>query len=593
MALEIGQRVHAVTRSEARVSTPVRQMALAVAVAGICLAVIHVSALANGYYQIYYGRFGWGLPEVAFLLHYLLFGSVAAGCLAWAASVSVGDGFARAFDRLGGLSRRATLAVVGASGAVTFGAVTLARYGLLRNTAMTDDENAYVFMARVFASGRLYLPSMPADIRHFFDNQFIINDGRWYGMYFPGHPLVLALGAVVGAERWVPSLVAVATVGMAFVVARRIFGARAAAIAAILFPATVYFVLPTATLLAHSTAALALLIFVYGAVRVGEDPASIGWWALAAAGLAWAGLTRPLGPIAFAIPWLGGMVMGAVRSRRSRAWAGLAVFCGIGLATGALFCGYNYVLTGNPFETGYQRSVALNKHALLAGSLPASWPLPTIYEIGHTVLRLNFWEFGWPLSLLFVPFFRRSGSSIRLAAATCAVPLAYALLGMTNVYALGPTHYAEIAVFVALLSASGLEQLAERARRWPAGERWSRFVMAVPMGSVLCMLLVFLPVHAASLREMSLIARAPYDLVEGVGLDRAVVFVESLPALQVFPGAWVYFYRNPRPDLQDPVLFVRDMGPARDARLMQEFPDRRGYLMGMRDGRLTLSPLQP
>ena len=593
MALEIGQRAHATTHSAARVSTPVGQMGLAVAVAGVCLAVIHVSALANGFYQIYYGRFGWGLPEVAFLLHYLLFGSIAAGCLAWAASVSVGDGLSRTFEGLGALSRRATLAVVGASAALTFGVVTLARYGLLRNTAMTDDENAYVFMARVFASGRLYLPSLPADIRQFFDNQFIINDGHWYGMYFPGHPLVLALGALIGAERWVPSLVATATVAMAFLVARRIFGTRTAAIATVLLPVTLYVVLPSATLLAHSTAALALLGFVYGAVRIGEDPASIRWWIVAAVGLAWAGLTRPLGPIAFAIPWIGGMILGAVRSRRHRAWTGLGVFCAIGLATGILFSGYNYVLTGNPFETGYQRLMALNGQALLAGRLPAPWPLPTIYEIGHTVLRLNFWEFGWPLSLVFVPFFRRTPASVRLAAGACAVPLAYALLGMTNVYALGPTHYAEIAVFVAMLSASGLEQLVRHAGTWSAGERWSRFVMAVPVGSVLCMLLVFLPIHAASLREMSLIARAPYDLVEGVGLDRAVVFVDSLPALQVFPGAWVYFHRNPRPDLQDPVLFVRDLGPSRDARLMLAFPVRRGYVMGMRDGRLTLAPLQP
>jgi hypothetical protein len=593
MALEFPQRVHAATHSETRVSTAARQVGLAVGVGGLCVAVIHVSALANGYYQIYYGRFGWGLPEVAFLLHYLLFGSIAAGCLAWAVSVSVGDGLSRTFDRLGTLSRHVTLALVGASAVVTFGAVTLARYGLLRDTAMTDDENAYAFMARVFASGRLYLPSMPADIRPFFDNQFIINDGKWYGMYFPGHPLVLALGALFGAERWVPSLVVAATVAMAFVVARRIFGTRAAMIAVLLFPVTLYLVLPSASLLAHSTAALALLIFVYGAVRIGADPASIGWWILAGAGLSWAGLTRPLGPIAFAIPWITGMILSVVRSRRPRAWVGLAVFCVIGLGTGILFCGYNYVLTGDPFETGYQRLVALNHHALLAGRLPASWPLPTIYEIGHAVLRLNFWEFGWPLSLLFVSFFRRTGASVRLAAGTFAIPLAYALLGMTNVYALGPTHYAEIAVFVAMLSASGLEEMVERVRKWPTGDRWSRFVLTIPIGSVLCMLLVFLPIHAASLREMSLIARAPYDLVEDAGLDRAVVFVASLPALQVFPGAWVYFHRNPRPDLQDPVLFVRDLGPSRDARLMETLPDRRGYVMGMREGKLILGPLQP
>lgn len=593
MALELEDRVHVSSHNGAREAPRALRIVLATLVAALCLAVIHVSAVANGYYQIYYGRFGWELPEVAFLLHYLLFGSVAVACLACAVSLSVGDGFARMFDRLGTLSRRATISMVGVSAATTFAAVTLVRYGLLRDTAITDDENAYVFMARVFASGRLYLPSMPAEIRSFFDNQFIINDGKWYGIYFPGHPLVLALGAVVGAERWIPSLVTVLSVVIGFLVARRIFGPRAATLSALLFPVTVYMVFPSATLLAHSTAALALLTFVYGATRIGDAPEAIRWWIVAAIGLAWAGVTRPLGPAAFAVPWLVWLILCVRRNGRPRAWAGVLVFCAIGLASILLFCGYNLALTGDPFQTGYQRSIELNKHALLAGRLPAPWPLPTIYEVGHTILRLNFWEFGWPLSLLFVPFFRRTGPGILVLLGSCAVPLAYALIGMTNVYALGPTHYAEIAVFVAILSASGIEALVERARSGAAGERWSRFVMAVPPVSVCCMLLVFLPIHAASLREMSQITRAPYELVESQGLDRAVVFVHSLPALMVHPGAWVYFHRNPRPDLLDPVLFVRHLGPERDARLMRAFPDRKAYIMGMHDGRLVVTPVQP
>ena len=356
MALELPTRVYAPTRHGEEVAIPIRRAVLATMVAGLCLAIIHVSALANGYYQIYYGRFGWGLPEVAFLLHYLLFGGIAVGCLAWAGAVSVGPGLARTFDQLGHLSRRATLLVVGISAGATWLGVTLARYGLLRDTAITDDENAYVFMARVFASGRLYLTSMPVEIRQFFDNQFIINDGKWYGMYFPGHPLVLALGSVVGMERWVPSMVAILTVLMGVAVARRIFGARTAMIAAILFPVTVYFVLPSATLLAHPTAALALLIFAYGAVRIDEAPGSIRWWVVAAVGLGWAGLTRPLGPAAFALPWIGWLLIGPVRTGKGRLW-GVTVFGAIVAASVLAFCGYNYVLTGEPLETGYQRSV--------------------------------------------------------------------------------------------------------------------------------------------------------------------------------------------------------------------------------------------
>jgi hypothetical protein len=77
------------------------------------------------------------------------------------------------------------------------------------------------------------------------------------------------------------------------------------------------------------------------------------------------------------------------------------------------------------------------------------------------------------------------------------------------------------------------------------------------------------------------------------GLDQALVFVHNLPALHVEPGAWVYYHRNPRPDLSDRVLFVRDLGPERDKILAARLAPRVPYVMGMRDGKLVLEPLSP
>lgn len=556
-----------------------------------CLAVIHVSAIANGYYQIFYGRFGWGQPEVAFLLHYLLFGTLGAACIAHALSGSVGEGLLAGFDRLGSLSRGGRVALVAATTVVTFAAITAARYVLLRDSAITDDESTYVFMARVFATGRLYLESLPAEVRPFFDNQFIINDGKWYGMYFPGHPLVLAVGALVGAERWIPTVVAILSGLMGYLVSRRMFGPRAAMLCAVLLPLTTYFVLPSATLLSHSTAALALVTFVYARIRIDETPARVRWWFLAGVCLAWAGLTRPLAPPAFALPWVIGLERRLRESGSRRAWAGAALFVALGIAAVGLLCGYNYVLTGDPLETPYHRFALLTHHGHLVGKLPAPWPLPTIYEAGHTILRLNFWEFGWPLSLAFVPFFRRSALAVRLFASTCAVPAAYAVIGMTNVYTLGPTHYSEIAILVCILSASGIEEAVRTVRGWRSGERWARFVVAAPIAGIACMLLVFLPVQGASIREMSELTRAPYDLADEQIVGPAVVLVHSLPALSTPPGTWVYYHRSPRPDLKDRVLFVHYLGASSLERLRPFFPDRRFYTMSVREGRLVLERL--
>ncbi len=238
----------------------------------VCFAIVATSGLAYNHYAIHYGRHGWGPPEVAFLLHYLLFGSTAVLLLGVALDLAVGRRLTEAFDRLATLSARSAWSVMALASVLVFGLITLSRYALLGDTAITDDENVYSFMARTFASGRLYLESMPEPVRPFFDNHFIINDGKWYGIYFPGHPALLALGERFHLMRWMPTYAAALTVLLTFAVGRRVFGPRAALMALPLLAISPFFILSSATLLGHSTAGLLLMAFVYSTLRVLERP---------------------------------------------------------------------------------------------------------------------------------------------------------------------------------------------------------------------------------------------------------------------------------------------------------------------------------
>ncbi|HEY7868369.1 MAG TPA: hypothetical protein VIF59_04025, partial [Methylomirabilota bacterium] len=160
----------------------------------VCVAIVITGGLVYRHYTIHYGTHGWGPPEVAFLLHYLLFGTAAAILLAAAFDAAVGRRLVTGFERLGSRSSRSAWTVAVLGSALVAGLITGARYTVLGDTAITDDETVYRFMARTFAGGRLYVPSMPEAVRPFFDHQFVVNDGKWYGIYFPGHPLALALG---------------------------------------------------------------------------------------------------------------------------------------------------------------------------------------------------------------------------------------------------------------------------------------------------------------------------------------------------------------------------------------------------------------
>src|SRR3972149_7969778 len=64
-----------------------------------------------------------------------------------------------------------------------------------------QDEIVYLFQAKVFAIGKLYVK--PHKLKEFFDFEFIINDdGKWYGKYFFCYPLLLSI-CVVFFFTWI------------------------------------------------------------------------------------------------------------------------------------------------------------------------------------------------------------------------------------------------------------------------------------------------------------------------------------------------------------------------------------------------------
>ncbi|MFQ5899240.1 MAG: ArnT family glycosyltransferase [Candidatus Methylomirabilia bacterium] len=581
---QIGERLF---RGGMAALTPRARLLVLSLAAAFSLAALMTGGLVYFNYQIVYGRLGWSLPEGVFLLNYLFFGALAAGCLGATVALAAGDRLLALFDRLAALSPRSTaLIATGATGAI-FILITLVRIVLLRDTAVTDDENAYAFMARTLAAGRFYLPSLPEAVRPFFDNPFVINNGKWYGMFFPGHAAALAIGQWINGLRWVPTVAATLTALLAFLVARRIFGQRTALLTVGLLAFSPFFLFSSATLLPHSTVALLLLAFVYSALRAREAPGAARWWLAAGVALGWAALTRPVSAAAFTLPWLVWLALrarGAEGHRRSGGWAILAA---VGLVTLAIFSGYNIVLAGAPFLRSYY---AFTPHPEY---FPAPFPLPQIYELGSTIARLNFWLLGWPLSLVFLPFFRRSAEGVSMLLGGAGVVLGYALTAGPSIDVVGPVQYAELAAPLLMLSASGIDQLVERARGQTGRPRVERFALGAVLGGIVCAAIAFAPIYASSLRAMSALVRAPYDLVRERGLDNAVVFVQSLPAFAAPTGSWVRSHRNNSPDLSDRVLFVRDLGPDKDEELIRYLRDRAPYLMKMEGSELMLVPLEP
>jgi hypothetical protein len=557
--------------------------AACVAGAALLFAAFWVAAEWSDNYLMRYGSFIPSRGDVSAKLNLLVF-VLPATILAARALASWQSGVFAVFDRLPEFRRTWPWAVAIALVVLTLAAAV--RFAVLRSAPVTDDENVYEFQARILASGRLYLDSQPPDVRPFFNNQYVVNNGKWFGLYFMGHPGLMALTFKLGLGEWLGPIEAALTVLLACGSAHLLFGPRAAVLTGALLVVSPFFITLSASHLSQASASLMLSLFLYAVLRLERVPKSAGWWAVAAAALAYAVLIRPQTAATISLPLL--VALGGRWWRGSlRPGSAGPLVAGVVLAVGAaVILSINHALTGNGFRTGY--------HAYLDQGI--KWPLPfgpyyTVREMSRALTELNFWLFGWPLSLAFVPFFERRGLAWALAAAPIAVVVGYGLAAVPSVVAVGPVYYGECIVPLVILSASGIERLATVARARVGDGLVARQVLVWPLIATLGALATFVPIQLASLTLMAAIARAPYDLVAEHRLDNALVFVRNLPAFFTQPGAWVYFHRNPQPDLSDRILFVRDLGVERDQILVQYFPQRAPYLMGMRDGKLVLEPL--
>ena len=572
----------------APMSAPIRSLLLAAA-SGLCLAEIWIGGLYYQGYQVLAGRHGWFPNEMAFLLYYLLFGVPAIALLTAAIAGAAGRRLLDAFDAANDLPTRDITALVICASALTFLLVTVVRFGLLKDAAISDDEHTYAFMGQLFATGRIYVPSLPPPLRPFLDNQFIINDGKMYGIYFPGHPAALAIGETLHVMHWIPTVSAMLTVPLAFAVARRLFGLRAAMLTLLLLLVSPYFLFTSATLLAHSTAAVLLMTFLYAALRLRETPEALRWWVVGGLALSWATLTRPFSTPFFAAPWLVWLLADLWRRRSARAWMGAAIFCLIGATALGLLLAYQNALSGSPFVSGYQTFGRIHQWGLIGKAIEAVPPLPSVHELMFTLARINFWLLGWPVSFVLLIFFRRNLGGLRLFTGVALVFLVYAAISAATIHPVGPVHYAELAVPLVMLSASGLERLVEIARTvpWPVA---ARAAVTMPVAALLCALATFLPVYGGSLRASADLVRAPDDLLAAQGVTRALVFIHTLPTLHVSPYSWAYYRRNNHPDLTDPILYVNYASPERNKEFARLFPDRPVFSMGMKDGKFTMVP---
>jgi hypothetical protein len=480
----------------------------------------------------------------------------ALGIVAWSAPVRLGP---------------AALPLAVALAMITAASAAVIADSLLERMPHVQDSVAYLFQAKIFAEGRLWVDLPPRP--EFFEHEFVVmRDGRWFGKYPPGFPALLSLGVLAGAPWLVSPFLAGVTSLTSYQLGARAAGRAVGLLAALLLLFSPFFLFLSGEFMAHIGGLAFAMLFALGYLHAdrGSRLAAVLTGVCLGIGL----LVRPWTALLLAAPFGVDLLL---RLRRAPASTfRLGVLIALGLAPSlAVYAGWNWVMAGGPFANTMELWWPTDKLGFGPDKgLFGHTPLNGLYNSLRNLTELSSHAFGWPglftFLFAFVPFAAgRAGRWERIWLASWLSLMVGYFFWWADGVMYGPRFYLESIGFIALLSARGMVVLAQLGA-WPGR------VLAASLLGVLLLFnaFLYLPVQLPLLRGYNYVSRVSLDAVERAGVHHAVVFVDTGTQFEWWNYGMVFSANSPRLDTD--VIYARDLGAA-DARLMELYPDRHFY----------------
>jgi hypothetical protein len=192
---------------------------------------------------------------------------------------------------------------------------------ILERMPHLQDSVSYLFQAKILAGGNLWVPSLDEPYRRFFDHEFVVNNGKWFGLYTPGAPLLFAIGLLVGKVWLVNPVLSALSVFALLVCGRSCYGTWAGLLSAVFLCSSPWVPLMSGTMISHPGSMLFTILLIWG-LASGIDAKR--WFPFFVAGFALGALIliRPGTSIAVGLPaiaWaLAHLVSNVIRDSKTR-----------------------------------------------------------------------------------------------------------------------------------------------------------------------------------------------------------------------------------------------------------------------------------
>lgn len=453
-------------------------------------------------------------------------------------------------------------------------------------TPQIPDDVSMYWQAKYFAAGKLYLDPPPS--REAFHQYLIVNDGqKWYAHSTPGWPAILALGFLAGVPWIVNPIIGGLTVLAVHRCAWRLYGWRTAQLAVVLLAASPWFIVMSATYLAHS-AALFWGVLSMASAEALRRTHSLKYGVAAGACLGLLFMTRPFEGLlvgSWLVIWIAWRLAGPVRAPALLACGSTAFFFI------AATLSYNRMVTGSyllfPTTTGVATEYDAEQNRFGFGSdrgfgWTAVDPLPghgirdILINANHNLYWLQFESFAWPsgsLAVLAVGFVllrpeRRDWLWIGLAA---TVVFGHSFYWFSGGPDYGARYWYQVLPAIVLLTARWFVRLTERSGPLPWTPRFGVRATIALTGAVVIATVVVMPWRATNKypgrRGMQ---SGLAKLEKQHDWSNALIFIDAgIP--EDYSSA---FIRNSPDTAMRAPLYVRHLNEDADSAVSAAFPDR-------------------
>lgn len=440
------------------------------------------------------------------------------------------------------------------------------------------DSVAYLFMAKMFATGHVILP-IPISPHHFdyFPAILSIKEGKWLFQYPFGHPLLLVIGVLIGFPNLIPPIIGALFALFLFLIAKKIYNIKTAYFLLPLPLLSPFFLENASSFMSHNTAALYLVISFYCLILALKNRKNLPMF-MCGVFLGLLFNTRPLTSFPFLI-----IILLIIAFKLKPKMYFLFLFSlGFGFML-MLWLFYNYLTTGNIFTSQYYLTnkgmLPFDQQESLAMFLDGRFQnLKILFNNLGPVL------FNWPAivtyGILLVPFLLRKHTfwDIIFLFSLFTLPIAYFFYdGQFLMY--GPRFWYEILPFIILLTARGFGLLYQRIPKTAV------FIFAFLIFLSFARLFSFIPTKdpdmmsplaLTRLRGINVIDSRIIKEVKRKNIHNAVIFVEDCQG-----NWWCYGSVFPQnsPTLDTDIVYLKYLGYYKNQTAIKYFQGRSFYLI--------------